>query len=123
MRPTAPWTFNSCIVDQAGTVIDAGLSIDSSYTVQADHLYLLQLSLVTETVNQLGIGPSQIGDFARTATFTFTNLNGLTVESASGEFLADAAATPVPEPASLLLFGSGLSAVVARRWRNRTTSR
>lgn len=111
--------YDTCVVDQVGTILDASLALNSSWTVSSDRVYLLQLQLATDTFNQLLIGSSQTGDFAHTAQFSFINLNGLTVTSASGEFLSQVDAAAVPEPMSLVLLGSGVvGGVLTRRRRH-----
>lgn len=85
------------------------LGHSGSLNAVAGQLYLIELQLTTATFNQqLGI-VAQTGDFSNTATFNFTNLNGLTYESSSGQFLTAAA---VPLPATAWLFISGLLGLI-----------
>ncbi|MEQ1803088.1 MAG: hypothetical protein ABL989_14265 [Gammaproteobacteria bacterium] len=107
------YVIANCTVDQFGTAVPVNLSIGGTLEAQQGQLYLLELILTTSTYNQqLGIN-LQTGDFANTATFSFSNLNGLNFESSSGEFLA----APVPVPAAVWLFGSaiGLLGVIRRK--------
>jgi len=107
--------ISNCTVDSAGNWIPVNLGLSGSLNAVAGQLYLIELQLTTATFNQqLGI-VAQTGDFSHTATFNFTNLNGLTYESSSGQFLT--AAATVPSPATAWLFVSGLLGLigVARR--------
>ncbi len=111
---------SDCTVDSSGTPVPVNLALSGSATVMADRLYLVELQLSTATYNQqLSIVP-QIGDFSHTATFDFTNLNGLTFESSSGQFLAAANDVPVPEPATVTLVGLGMAMAAMRRRRGRS---
>lgn len=105
--------ITNCTVNSTGGIIPVSLSMSGSLDAVEDQLYLVELLLSTSTYNQqLGI-VTQTGDFSNTATFSFTDLNGLTFESSSGEFLT----STVPIPAAAWLFGSALTllGVVARR--------
>jgi PEP-CTERM motif len=57
-------------------------------------------------------------DMLHTATLDLGDLGGRTVYSGSGVFPGTEAATPVPEPASLMLVGLGLT-ITARRFGRR----
>ncbi len=108
-------SVSDCTVDSAGTVVPVDLSLSGSFGAVFGKLYLVELQLSAATYNQqLSVVP-QLADFSHTATFDFTNLNGLTYQSSSGQFLA--ADVPVPEPGSLTLLGLGLAAVLVKRRR------
>jgi hypothetical protein len=99
--------ISNCTVSSDGTLVPVNLGISGTLFAEQDFLYLVELVLTTSTFNQqLGI-VAQTGDFANTAKFRFTNLNGLDFESSSGEFLA----APVPVPAAIWLFGSALGLI------------
>jgi hypothetical protein len=104
----------NCTVDSAGNLVPVNLSIGGTLSAQEGQLYLFELVLTTYTYNQqLGIVP-QTGDFANTAVFSFSNLNGLNFDSSSGAFLAAPPAV-VPVPAAVWLFGSALGLMGAMR--------
>lgn len=101
------YAIANCTINSTGAGIPVNLSIGGTLSAQADTLYLVELILTTATYNQqLGI-VTQTGDFANTATFSFSNLNGLNYDSSSGSFLA-VPPSPVPVPAAVWLFGSAL---------------
>lgn len=107
------FAITNCTVDSAGTTVPVDLGLNGSLEAVEDRLYLVQLNLTTATFNQqLGV-VTQTGNFLNTATFSFINLDGLTFESASGQFLA----SPVPVPPAAWLLGSalGLISVIRRK--------
>ncbi len=111
-----PINFGNFLVntvqDNSGNAISFSPLITGSLNVQAGHLYIIQL-LLTAGDDQLSGSSLQTVNFANTAAFDFTNLNGLTVTSSSGQFLSNVA----PEPGTWLLLGSGLFVTIfaARR--------
>jgi hypothetical protein len=102
-----PINFGNFLVNEvqnnSGTAVSFSPDITGSVNVQAGHLYIIQL-LLTAGDDQLSGSSLQTVNFANTAAFDFTNLDGLTVTSSSGQFLSNVA----PEPGTLLLLGSGL---------------
>jgi hypothetical protein len=114
------YAIADCTVNSSGSPVPVDFSLAGSFTAAANQLYLIELQVSTATFNQqLGIVP-QVGDFSHTATFDFTNLDGLTFQSSSGEFLA--ADVPVPEPGTLTLVAFGMLAAGVRRRRSRGRS-
>lgn len=108
-----------CTIDAFGTIVPVNLALTGSFDALDGRLYLLELSLSSSTFNPTPGLRAQSSDFSHTATFNFTDLGGLTFESASGAFLSEQAATPVPEPASGVLLGAGLAAA----WKARRKAR
>jgi hypothetical protein len=112
--------INSCTTDSSGTAVSVDLLLDGTLSVQFGRIYLIELMVDTYTFNGGPIGTAlQVGDFANTATFSFTNLNRLTYESASEQFLA--AEQDVPEPATGALVALGLAGVWWARRRRAAT--
>jgi len=108
-----------CTVNSSGTVFPVDMSLRGTLNAVANQIYLVELQLSTATYNQqLSLVP-QVSDFSHTATFGFTNLNGLTFQSSSGQFLA--AEVPVPEPGTLTLVGLGMVAAATRRRARRSS--
>jgi len=109
-----PITFGNFTVstdqNDSGNAIPVTVDATGSIDVVAGDVYAIQL-LLTGGADQLGGTIDEQGaNFADTAAFSFTNLDGLTYSSASGEFLASVPAS-VPEPGTLGLFGAGLIGV------------
>jgi len=112
-----PISFGNFIVttqqDDSGANIPVQVNATGSISVLAGHTYGIQL-LLTAGADQLGgTHDQQAVNFADTALFSFTNLNGLTFTSASGQFLSNVAA--VPEPGTVMLLGLGLLGLLARK--------
>ena len=99
--------ITNCSVDSSGAVFPVNLSLSGSLNAVGGQLYLVELLLETSTYNQQPSIVDQSSDFSHTATFNFTNLNGLTYESSSGQFL-----TAVPLPAAAWLLISGLLGLI-----------
>jgi len=105
-----------CTTSISGVPVAVEFELFGSAMVHPDRLYVLALVMNLGTFNTGSGSGFQNADFMHTATFAFSDLVGLTVSSASGQFL-----TPVPEPATWALWCAGLAAVggVAARRRAR----
>ena len=71
-------------------------------------------------------GDPCVGDLFRNLNIDFTNAGGFGAAGAPLVFIADTDniqfagdITPVPEPATLALFGAGLAGLAARRFKKR----
>jgi hypothetical protein len=105
-----PITYQNFIVttevNDSGAAIPVDVTATGTLNVVAGDTYAIQL-LLTGGSDQPGkTGDQQGANFGDTATFRFTNLNGLTYTSASGAFLSNTGA--VPEPSTLPLAGAAL---------------
>jgi hypothetical protein len=100
--------------DNSGVSLPINFDVTGSIDVVAGHTYIIQL-LMTAGDDQLSGSASQTVGFANTGAFNFTNLNGLTFTSSSGQFLSDV----VPEPGTWMLAGAGLLALVIAASRRR----
>jgi hypothetical protein len=85
-------------------------------TIASSSINLLGASPVIEFGSSLPLGPGTYSLF--NASFTSTSISGWTSDY-TWTLDVRGAATPVPEPASMVLLGGGLVGVGARRWRNR----
>ena len=78
--------------------------------------------LQLDTSFQTFSGPANYGSFTVTSTVLTTglvNFEIVTTPNGSSGQVTGPVAAPVPEPASLLLLGTGLLGAGARRWRQR----
>lgn len=105
-----------CTTSISGIPVAVEFELFGSAIVHPDRLYVLELVLNLGTLNVGTSSGFQNADFMHTATFAFSDLVGLTVTSASGQFLS-----PVPEPATWALWCAGLA--VAGRVAARTGRR
>jgi len=76
------------------------------------------LADVEMTLSAPGLDSGSI-DFLHTGSISLHLPNGVTVATSSGQQLTFADSSDVPEPATCMLFGSGLIALLARRARSR----
>jgi len=103
-----------CATSSNGDLVPVEFSLTGSAAVQSDRLYLIELTMNLSTLNGAGNNGLQTANFADTAAFVFTDLDGLSFNSASGQFLA-----AVPEPQTWALWAAGLllAVTVARQRR------
>ncbi|MGH9616048.1 MAG: PEP-CTERM sorting domain-containing protein [Acidobacteriaceae bacterium] len=105
---TGTWQSYDVASNTAGSVI-----IDGVYQLTgSDFTVPLELFLQCRSDNDSSC------DYYDTESINFTLPAGVTYTSASGDFLSQPLASPVPEPGSFLLFGTGLLALgfAVRRW-------
>lgn len=97
------------------TVFDLGsLEIDSAYEGWPMNVYFEMEVSAYSSRSQGGIG-----EFGHTARFSWDLPAGVSVESASGQFMAATPPTPAPEPPSVALALLGLTLLPALRRRRR----
>jgi hypothetical protein len=104
------------VLNSSGANVPLSLDVTGSVNVIAGDLYIVDLSLTGDAF-QIGSSNEQGSDFLDPATFSFTNLDGATFTSSSGEFLS---AATVPEPSTLvvlssMLLGLGLAQFLRQR--------
>lgn len=119
-----PPTNVTFIQNNDGSAIPILVNLAGSFDVQSDHLYAIALQLIGSETGANSSNSLQAADFSHTGTFQFTDLDGLTYTSSSGEFLSNAAVVTTPEPSSFVLFALGLTLAGAwcarrRRYSNR----
>ena len=107
-------------MNSSGTAVPVDLQLSGSFNAVQGSLYLLELVLNTYTVNGSVNGvQTQLADFAHTATFTFTNLSGLTFATSSGQFLNEETQSEAPEPMATALLALGAAGAWGHRRRAR----
>ncbi len=104
--------INTCVTSSNGLAQAVSFSLGASAPVLAGNLYLVQLQVSLYTFSAVPGTAQQTADFSHTAAFRFSNLNGLSYDSASGVFLS---AVPEPQTSFLLLAGLAVLAGWARR--------
>ncbi len=110
-------TNGTYIQSQDGTIIPVLTDLSGSFAVDPGHIYAISLLLVGSTRGP-NSGNLQTADFSNTAAFQFTDLDGLTFNSSSGQFLANTS-VPTPEPTTFSLLVFGLAGTFALRRRTR----
>ena len=93
-----------------GSLHEVNRVLSGSFSVDPTKTYGIRLA-----VNTYSSGGS-VADFSGTGTFEFTDLGGASFNSDSGTFLT---AAPVPVPASMLLFGTGIAGLLGTRIRRK----
>jgi hypothetical protein len=96
------------VENNSGSAVPVSLDVTGSVNVTAGDLYIVELLLTGSEFDFSATKGQQGVDFIDPAAFSFTDLDGTTFTSSSGEFLADA--TTVPEPSALVLLSGVLAA-------------
>jgi hypothetical protein len=112
-----PPTNANFIQNNDGSAIPVLVNLSGSFDVQSGQLYAIALQLVGSEAGANSSNSLQAADFSHTGTFQFTDLDGLTFTSSSGEFLSNAAVVTTPEPSSFVLLALALTLTGA--WRAR----